>query len=322
MPDEAKTATRFPPMPLEDWAATKETLHRFLQIVGKIRLASAPRRNHWWNVPFHLTGRGITTRPMGVDPIFTIDFDFVDHRLLVTNVTGRTASLPLTHQSVASFYESTLKLLRDLGIEPTIEHPEPFGLTDSTPFADDVIHHEYNPFWVNRYWRILSEVNLILEEFAGRFSGKTSPVHHFWHSMDIAVTRFSDRVVEHDPSVDLVTREAYSRELISFGFWFGDERIPEPAFYAYASPEPDGLTALPLAPEAAEWISQGQSHLAVLRYDDVRAMEDPHASVLEFFERVYRAAASRAGWDIAQSACSDGYTATVPRTGRPSSGSG
>ena len=258
-----------------------------------------------------MTGRGITTRPMGVDPIFTIDFDFVDHRLAGDQRHWADGGLvPLTDQSVASFYESTLKLLSDLGIEPTIEHPGPFGLTDSTPFADDVGHHEYNPFWVNRYWRILSEVNLILEEFAGRFSGKTSPVHHFWHIDGHGGHPFLRASVEHDPSVDRVTREAYSRELISFGFWFGDED-PEPAFYAYASPEPDGLTALPLAPEAAEWISQGHSHLAVLRYDDVRAMDDPHASVLEFFELVYRVAASCAGWDIARLACSDGSTATV-----------
>ena len=254
-------------MPLEDWAATKETLHRFLQIVGKIRLASAPLRNHWWNVPFHLTGRGITTRPMGADPIFAIDFDFVDHLLVVTDVTGRTASLPLAGQSVASFYESTLKLLGDLGIEVSIAHPEPFDLSDRTPFADDTKHREYDPFWVNRYWRILSEVGLILEEFAGRFSGKTSPVHLFWHSMDIAVTRFSDREVKHGPDVDPVTREAYSRELISFGFWFGDKTIQEPAFYSYTSPEPEGLAAVPLVPNGAEWIPQGGSHLAVLRYD-------------------------------------------------------
>ena len=215
VPDEAKPAARFPPMPLQDWAATKETLHRFLQIVGKIRLASAPLRNHWWNVPFHLTGRGVTTRPMGADPIFTIDFDFVDHLLVVTDVTGRTASSPLAGQSVASFYESTLKLLGDLGIEVSVAHPEPFDLSDRTPFAYDTKQREYDPFWVNRYWRILSEVGLILEEFAGRFSGKTSPVHLFWHSMDIAVTRFSDREVKHGPDVDPVTREACSRELIA-----------------------------------------------------------------------------------------------------------
>ena len=298
-------------MPLEDWAATKETLHRFLQIVGKIRLASAPLRNHWWNVPFHLTGRGITTRPMGADPIFTIDFDFVDHLLVVTDVTGRMASLPLAGQSVASFYESTLKLLGDLGIEVSVAHPEPFDLSDRTPFAYDTKHREYDPFWVNRYWRILSEVGLILEEFAGRFSGKTSPVHLFWHSMDIAVTRFSDREVKHGPDVDPVTREAYSRELISFGFWFGDKTIQEPAFYSYTSPEPEGLAAVHLVPNGAEWIPQGGSHLAVLRYDEVRAMDDPRATVLEFFECAYQAGASYAGWDITGLASPDGSTASA-----------
>jgi hypothetical protein len=158
----------------------------------------------------------------------------------------------------------------------------------------------------------LSEVNLILEAFAGRFSGKTSPVHHFWHSMDIAVTRFSDRQVDHPTSVDSVTREAYSRELISFGFWFGDHRIPEPAFYSYTSPEPEGLSAEPLSPHWAEWIPQGMSHLAILRYDAVRAMSDPKESVLEFFESAYQAGASRAGWDIAVQTSPDGFTATLP----------
>ena len=197
---------------------------------------------------------------------------------------------------MASFYEQILTLLGGLGIGIVIERPEPFDLTDTTRFADDVEHRTYDPFWINRYWRILSEVNLILEGFAGRFSGKTSPVHLFWHSMDIAVTRFSDRQVDHPASVDSVTREAYSRELISFGFWFGDDRIPEPAFYSYTSPEPEGLSAEPLAPEGAEWIPQGKSHLATLRYDAVRAMSDPKESVLEFFESAYQAGASHAGW--------------------------
>lgn len=309
---EAGLATPFPSIPLAAWAASKETLHRFLQIVGKIRLVSAPRRNHWWHIAFHLTARGITTRPMGSDPIFAIDFDFVDHRLVINTVDGRTAWFSLPGISVAAFYEQMLTLLGGLGIGSVIERPEPFDLSDTTRFADDVDHRTYDPFWINRYWRILSEVNLILEGFAGRFSGKTSPVHLFWHSMDIAVTRFSDRQVDHPASVDSVTREAYSRELISFGFWFGDDRIPEPAFYSYTSPEPEGLSAEQLAPNVAEWIPQGKSHLAILRYDAVRAMSDPKESVLEFFESAYQAGASHAGWDIAVQTSPDGFTATPP----------
>src|SRR6266508_1166404 len=203
----------FPPIPLEAWRPSKETLHRFAQIVGKIRLAASVRRNHWWNVPFHVTGRGITTRPMGRDPIFTVDFDFVDHRLDVNRVDGRRVSFPLTGQSVASFYRATFDALAAIGVDVTIR-PDPFDLPDATPFRDDTVHAAYDPVWVNRYWVVLSQVNLLLEEFASGFSGKISPVHHFWHSLDIAVTRFSNRRIDMDASVDAVTREAYSREVI------------------------------------------------------------------------------------------------------------
>ncbi len=261
----AEAAECLPPIALEAWSDTKATLHRFVQVVGKIRLASSVRRNHWWNVPFHLTGRGITTRPMGAGPNFTIDFDFVDHRLLVHELSGETVSFPLVGRSVASFYHDTFEALRAVGVDVTIDKPEPFGLPNSTPFADDTDPAAYDPRWVTRYWQVLSQVGLILEEFAAGFSGKTSPVHHFWHTFDLAVTRFSDRPVEQPPQVDPVTREAYSRELISFGFWFGDDKFAEPAFYSYTVPEPDGLTEEPLQPEAAQWITQGGGHLAVLR---------------------------------------------------------
>jgi hypothetical protein len=302
------TQTLFPPMPLEAWADTRAVLHRFAQIVGKIRLASSARRNHWWNVPFHLTGRGITTRPMGDDPIFTIDFDFVDHRLLAHSLRGETLSFPLMGQSVASFYHRTFAALRALGVDVTITRPEPFDLGDTTPFAEDTEHAGYDPEWATRYWQVLSRVALILEEFAARFSGKTSPVHHFWHTFDIAVTRFSDRRVDQSPETDSVTREAYSREVISFGFWFGDDKFPEPAFYSYTAPEPPALADTPLRPSAAEWLPQANSHLAVLRYDDARAEPDPRAAVLEFYESAYHAGAHLAGWDIPQLACPGGVT--------------
>ncbi|HSK91528.1 MAG TPA: DUF5996 family protein [Euzebyales bacterium] len=297
-----------PPMPLEAWADTKATLHRFAQIIGKIRLAASQRSNHWWNVPFHVTGSGITTRPMGDAPVFTIDFDFVDHRLVIRTLDGRHLSLPLAGHSVATFYRDTLDALAALGIDVTIERPWPFGLGDATPFAQDTGHAAYDPRWVTRYWQVLTRVALILEAFAARFSGKTSPVHHFWHTFDIAVTRFSERRIDHPPEVDPVTREAYSREVISSGFWFGDEQSPAPAFYSYTAPEPPGLATEPLQPAAAEWVAQNGSHLAVLRYDDVRAQADPPATALAFLERAYRAGARLAGWDLDALACPDGVT--------------
>jgi hypothetical protein len=302
----------FPPIPLAQWQDTKDTLHRFCQLVGNIRLAASVRRNHWWNIPFHLTGRGITTRPMGqVDgnPIFTIDFDFVDHQLLVHAVDGRAVSFPLLGQSVGSFHRNTFEALATLDIDVHIAIPRPFELADAArPFADDTEHATYDPVWVTRYWQVLSQVNLLLEEFAARYSGKVSPVHHFWHTFDIAHTRFADRQVDQPPEVDPVTREAYSREVISFGFWFGDDTFPEPAFYSYTAPEPDELASAPLQPQAARWLARNGSHLAVLRYDDARALDEPRARVLDFYESAYQAGARRAGWDIKRLACPGGIT--------------
>ncbi|MFI6846488.1 DUF5996 family protein [Kitasatospora sp. NBC_00085] len=310
----------FPPMPLAGWQDTKETLHRFAQIVGKIRLAASVRRNHWWNVPFHLTGRGMTTRPMGrIDgipaagavsgPIFTIDFDFVEHRLVVATVDGRTVSFPLAGQSVASFHRATLDALAALGVQVEIRIPRPYALPDAArPFAEDVEHASYDPDWANRYWRVLGQVALVLEEFAARFSGKASPVHHFWHSLDIAHTRFSGRIVQQPPQADPVTREAYSRELISFGFWFGDADLGEPAFYSYTAPEPAGLAEEPLTPASARWLARNGGHLAVLPYDAARSEADPVSAVLAFYESAYQAGATRAGWDADGLACPGGIT--------------
>ncbi|MFD0279524.1 DUF5996 family protein [Kitasatospora sp. NPDC127111] len=302
----------FPPMPLAEWRDTKETLHRFTQVVGKIRLAASVRRNHWWNVPFHLTGRGITTRPMGqVDgnPIFTIDFDFVDHRLVVATADGGTQSFPLTGQSVASFHRQTLEALAALGVRMELRVPRPYRLADSDrPFAEDFEHATYDPAWANRHWQVLNQVALVLEEFAARFSGKVSPVHLFWHSFDIAHTRFSGRTVDQPAQVDPVTREAYSRELISFGFWFGDENLGEPAFYSYTAPEPAHLAEDPLTPASAKWTALGGSHLAVLPYAAARTETDPRAAVLAFYEGAYRAGAMRAGWDVDGLACPGGVT--------------
>lgn len=313
----------FPAVPLASWRESNETLHRFLQLVGKIRLAASARANHWWNVPFHLTGRGLTTRPMGIrdgNPIFTIDLDFVDHRLVATTGDGRTESFPLPGHSVASFHDATLDALQNLGVVVVIPHDHPFDLPEGDrPFAADTDHASYDPAQVNRYWRVLSQVNLVLQEFAAGFSGKTSPVHHFWHTMDIAVTRFSDRVVGL-PEADPVTREAYSREVISAGFWFGDPTYPEPAFYSYTAPEPPGLADQPLLPETAEWLPKGYGHLAVLRYDEVRAQADPWATVLTFLESAYVAGARLAGWDIAGLACPGGITDPILRERSDASG--
>ncbi|MFE3458309.1 DUF5996 family protein [Nocardiopsis aegyptia] len=302
----------FPDIPLESWYDTKQTLHRFEQIVGKVRLEHSPRRNHWWNVPFHLTGSGLTTRPMGLvdgNPVFTVDFDFVRHRLVASTLDGQEASLPLEGLSVAEFYLRFQSLLDGLGVDGSISEAHPFDLPDSDrPFVQDHEHATYIPEHATRYWQVLSQVNLILEEFSSGFSGKISPVHHFWHTFDIAVTRFSPHPVPQPREAGGLVREAYSREVVSSGFWFGDDTVPEPCFYSYTAPEPDGLAQQPLSPVAAEWVKSGGGHLALLRYADVRRMPDPRASVLEFLESSYRAGAALAGWEISALACPGGVT--------------
>lgn len=302
----------FPSFPLQEWKDTKETIHRFEQIVGKVRLHHSQRRNHWWHVLFHLTGDGITTRPMGLvdgNPIFTVDFDFVRHRLVASNLDGQTASFPLQGNSVSSFYLRFQSALDSLGVDGGIPYATPFDLPDGDrPFVEDHEHATYVPEHATRYWRILSQVALVLEEFAAGFSGKTSPVHHFWHSFDIALTRFSPHPVAQPEGAGEVVREAYSREVTSFGFWFGDDKISEPCFYAYATPEPEGLTEEPLVPDAAEWVPSGQGHLALLRYADAREQDDPRSAVMGFFESAYRAGAGGLGWDIDTLACPGGIT--------------
>ncbi len=296
-------------IPYDDWVPTKETLHRFAQIVGKLRLALSVRRNHWWNVPFHLTASGMTTRPMGIDPTFAVDFDFVDHRLIVQTTAGDRASFSLNGRSVASFHRELTAALEHLGIDVTpIRDARPFDLPDADRrFADDTAHDAYDPVAATRYFHTLSDVNLTLEEFAARFSGKTSPVHHFWHTFDVALTRFADVHVDHAADTDPVTREAYSREVTSFGFWFGDAQVPFPAFYAYTSPEPAGLADTPL-PAGAEWAPRGTSHLAIYPLSEARATGDAKAAALAFFEAAYVAGAGLAGWDVERDRCVDGVT--------------
>ncbi|MFC9188935.1 MULTISPECIES: DUF5996 family protein [Streptomyces] len=237
--------------------------------------------------------------PLGDGTVFTVDFDFTAHRLAVSTLDGRQVSFPLVGLSVGAFYREFTGALAHLGISVLPEHPYPFDLPDAArPFAEDDEHASYDPAAVNRYWTVLTQVMLILETYAAGYSGKTSPVHHFWHTFDIAVTRFSDRHVAQGVSVDPVTREAYSRKVISSGFRFGDERsYPEPAFYSYTAPEPDGLQRQPLEPAAARWTESNGSHLALLPSDEVRTRPDASAEILRFPDSAYAAGARLAGWE-------------------------
>jgi hypothetical protein len=298
--DRAGARAPLPSLPLTEWEETKNTLHLWSQIVGKVKLASTAPRNHWWNAALYVGIRGLTTRRLcSADLAFQIDFDFVDHRLVVTTDHGESASFPLVDGlSVAAFDEQLHELLGRFGVDvPILETP--FGVPMTTPFPEDREHASYDPGAVGRFWRILEWTDGVFDEFAGWFCGKTSPVHLFWHSLDLAVTRFSGRRAPALPDADPVTREAYSHELVSFGFWAGDANVREPTYYSYTAPEPPGLRDQPLQPEEASWGELGTGSLALLRYDAVRTSTDPKATLLAFLQSAYEAGARLSGWDVA-----------------------
>ena len=291
----------FPDIPLEAWRPTKNTLHLYCQIVGKIRLAMHPRLNHWWHVPLYVTPRGLSTHTIPyVDGNFEIEFDFTEHVLRISTSNKQVEDFALYDGlTVADFYSSVFANLAKLGIEPAIK-PVPYEAPSTTPFVEDAENKSYDKEYVERFHQTLVAVDHILSEFRGRFLGKSTPVHMFWHSFDLALTRFSGNRAPVREGAGLVEREAYSHEVISFGFWFGDDRVPAPAFYSYTAPEPVGLADEPLSPASATWQESNGSHLALLMYEDVRNVADPGAEVLEFLESAYQAGGKRAGWDLAE----------------------
>lgn len=295
------TVEAWPALPYEEWEPTKQTLHRYAQIVGKVRMALVPFRNHWWHVTLYVTARGLSTGPMPYgERDVEIALDLLEHRLRVQTSDGRARELDVTDRpACADFYRALFAALDGVGVRVDID-PEPFDLGDSPAFPDDTLHDSYDADAVTRFWRILGATRRVLVELAGRFSGKASPVHLFWHSFDLAHARYSGRPAPVADGADPVSAEAYSHEVIAFGFWPGDERrTPYPAFYSYTAPEPDGLAGQPLEPDAAQWQDTGSGSLAILPYDAVRAAPDPHATLLGFYESAYRAGARSAGWDTA-----------------------
>jgi Family of unknown function (DUF5996) len=290
-------AQKLPALPLTEWRPTKDTLHLYVQIVGKIRLATTPLRNHWWNVALYVDPRGLTTRRLRHDDLsFSIDFDFIDHGLRIRTDRGETRAIELRDGlSVAEFHDRVMELLDALGVAVAIR-AEPFGVPMTTPFADDREHASYDAGAVERWWRIVAWADWVLEGFSGWFSGKSSPVHLFWHSLDLAVTRFSGRPAPPMPDADPVTREAYCEEVISMGFWAGDDQLGDAAFYSYTAPEPAGLADQPLQPDEAFWLPFRGGNMALLRYDDVRAAPAPHDALLRFLQSAYDAGATAAGW--------------------------
>jgi hypothetical protein len=287
----------WPALPLSAWADTCATLHMWTQIVGKVRLALSPRVNHWWEVPLYVSSRGLTTSPIPYrGAIFEIQFDFIDHRLDVTTSSGATKSMRLEPRSVADFHSEFFALLRSLGIEVKIWNM-PVEIPNPVRFDEDRIHASYDPQYANAFWRILVTCDAIFKEFRGGFLGKASPVHFFWGSFDLAVTRFSGRRAQERPGADAITREAYSHEVSSVGFWPGGGDVKGAAFYSYAVPAPAGFGGRAVRPSAASYNSQLGEFL--LMYDDVRASESPRQALLDFCQSTYDAAADLGNWDRA-----------------------
>jgi len=285
----------WPPLPLPAWKPTYHNLHMWAQIVGKVRMALTPKINHWWNVPLYVTARGLTTSPIpyGKDT-FEIQFDFLDHSLLIERCDGTEKALPLKPRTVADFYQEFMSSLRELNIEVAI-FPKPVEVPDPIPFPDDRLYEAYDAEAAYRFWCILLSCDSVFKKFRGRFLGKSSPVHFFWGSFDLAVTRFSGRRAPERPGADPVTREAYSHEVISAGWWPGGSGVEGPAFYSYTAPEPAGLAGQHISPKSAFYHPDLKEF--ILMYDDVRQASQPEQQLLQFLESTYEAGAILARWD-------------------------
>ena len=288
-----------PPLPYDAWEPTKTTLHLWAQIVGKIELGSTAHRNHWWNITLLPSARGLRTHRMTRGGTgFDVEFDFIDHRLVIrSDGAHEPAGFELRDGlSVAEFYRSIFEELRKFGIEMKILS-KPYGVPMTTPFERDEEHRSYDNVMVRRFWEVLSWSAGALQTFASRFEGKQSPVHIYWHTFDLAMSRFSGKRADTSMRPDRVQKEAYSHEVIAFGFWAGDANTPAPTYYTYTAPEPVALAQQPLLPQEAAWFEVPGGHLGGLRYDAVRTAEDPLATLLSFYQSGYDAGVKTANWD-------------------------
>jgi len=291
----AESGSAWPELNWSEWSTTADTLHMWTQIVGKTRLALSPLQAHWWNVPMYVSARGLSTAAMPYrDEMLEIEFDFVSHDLRYRLSSGAMLSTPLHAQTVADFYADYQRSLAALGVSVTID-TLPCELKTPVRFDSDTVHATYDAEAAHRFWRVLVRVDRIFQEFSSRFIGKVSPVHFFWGSFDLAVTRFNGRRAPERPELDRIMREAYSHEVISAGFWPGNGGFGEAAFYCYAAPAPAGLAEAKVSPASAKYdAALGEF---ILKYDDVRAEADPDAALMDFLESTYEAAAELGKWD-------------------------
>jgi hypothetical protein len=292
------TSAEWPELPFDRWRDTYRTLHMWTQVVGKVRLALVPLVNHYWNVTLYLTSRGLTTLAMPYrDRTVEAAFDFIDHALVITTSAGDRREIALAPRTVADFYAEFIARLHELGVDVHI-WPMPVEIENPIRFDSDTQNKSYDPEYANRWWRATLSSGTVLQEFRARFIGKSSPVHFFWGSFDLAQTRFSGRRAPERPDADRITKESYSHEVTSVGFWPGGGRgVEEPIFYAYAAPEPAGFRNARVQPQAAAY-SDTLSEF-ILNYDAVRRAASPRAALLDFAQTTYDAGATLGGWDRA-----------------------
>jgi hypothetical protein len=285
----------WPALPLASWQDTYATLHMWTQMVGKVRMALTPLVNHWWNTTLYVSPRGLTTSKIPYrDRSFELCFDFLDHQLRLNTSDGLSKSLPLVARSVADFYQEFMSMLRDAGIEVKI-WKMPVEVPNPIAFDCDREHASYDPASAQRFWRVLLAIDRVLNEFRAQFIGKCSPVHFFWGSFDLTVSRFSGRRAPERPGADAMTREAYSHEVSSVGFWPGSGNIQGPAFYSYTAPAPNGFKESQVRPGSAFFDSQFGEF--ILMYEDVRNSSSPRAALLDFCQSTYEAGANLGKWD-------------------------
>jgi hypothetical protein len=290
----------WPSLPLREWKDTYETLHLWAQVAGKIRLKQTPLINHWWNAPFYVTARGLTTSaiPHGLGRSFTMEFDFISHNFIIQTSENSSSILSLVPMTVSEFYARVGDALKRLDM-PVPIWTRPVEIENPIPFEEDELHGAYDPEYAWRHWRILTSAQQVFTEFRSAFQGKCSPVHFFWGGFDLAVTRFSGRrAPEHAPSPIVaasIMREAYSHEVSSCGFWPGGGPVKEPSFYSYAYPEPKGFKEYPVVPDGAYYSRELGEF--ILPYDRVRESENPEETLLQFLQTTYEAAAELGGWN-------------------------